>query len=587
MSTQHSVTKQPPVGAAGSSRRKGAALGAAAWLSAACLVGTSSVQVMAGWQESIYANAPFQAVTPPPLGYARGVASNLYADFVGATDPDWVGASVIRDQTNTTTGTASEPALHADESTAGVRTVIDANAQSCASYFSGDATSCRTEYTVNDASASATLNSFRVQFASSLIAPLVTRMELTAPLSTSVICPIYTSQPPAAGGITPGVQLRTVHGLGNTTTNYNILTSTGTTTISGQGSSGFNLNGNITTTNSATTTSAVSRVHLYVRGRSGLIAVWEMWVNFVNADCGIGTAPPPLPLEDISMVMHDEELALLLLDEEGNPREEGLEAMEDGRLTEEEREALRESVAPEGGAVSDVPLGMRTVTLDTDFTVLSTEGDKLARARIAEAVWDSPTQVALRLNVSDVEKEMAAPTGADLHSSTQNGWVKGAAVANAEGRNSFPAKLTPGESYDAWVTVDVADAAPQVMLWKPEGTHGWNFSLPEQPAATPTPGAAPTELPPAELPPTELPPATGSGPSTLGPTAVPPAAAPTAPPTTTPPTTTPPTATTTRPTVTLPPVTTPQQARPQAVPAPVAPAATYGARRRPRSCGRR
>ncbi|QNG20197.1 hypothetical protein G4H71_13410 [Rhodococcus triatomae] len=495
-----------------SDRRRAVAAAAIACLGAGALIGGNSGPVLASWQDSNWGAATF-GVDPDyvPVGYARARSSNAFIDRL-ITSGEFPGAQALRDQTARGT-TATGWQSFSSSGFLGLFN-ISAEGNSCASYYSADATSCRPELGVNDASASSQMRNLVVRNT----ALSGNSVETTGVFSTSALCPADGS-PPQAGPLTGGT--------------LRVLNST--VAIPGpNASTPINVTGllrsyvgTLTHVQTTTGTSAVSRLRLQLEERLllGLVPQWRMDMNVLSADCAIGSAPGPLASIAGPMPMSPEQVMTadevsIESDTDSGPAESGAGEPGAGEPGAGDTENGESEAAESGGA----PAGPVSVVFGRPFDIHDADGTRVATGTVDDASWDSTSRLAVRMRVEDVVEQLAAPEAADFRAVSE-GVGRKVGAADLGDRNGFPSRLRPGLDYDGWVGMDVGAGPASAMLWHPEGTPGWYFTLPpvSPPAGTgpPVSTGAPAAPPPTEPPPAEPPVATVVPTTTETPTAEP------------------------------------------------------------------
>lgn len=468
-------------------------------LAIAAFIGASSSTVLASWQDAVWGNSTFgKDANYVPPGYARSMSTQ--GNIVLTLTSDTIdGVSAFRNQDNP--GTTETGWQNFSASGLLGFFAVSAQGDSCASYFSNSSDSCRPDAGPVDGSAASSMRNLAVK-PSGLTG---TAVATNGTFSTSVLCPVDGA--PIAGPMTHGtltVGERNINIPGpNSTTPFDFRDGVRT------------YQGALYHDQVTSATSATSRLRITLNYTVVLGFPWTLNMNILNADCGKGAAPAPLggvaapmaafgaeslteepPTEDLPAEESRTQDALAEDDaqaQEGKP-EEGDQS---GESTAEEStaeaptagdsttsttppepaETQPEETQPEVSPAPAPPAGPVEVRQNQPFAILNDRGEQLATGTFAEVVRETPDRVAVRVKVSDVAGGMAPPKATDFRI---DGGSARATVADLDGRKGFPDQLSAGQSYDAWVSMEVGAASS--LLWRPEGTQGWSFTLPAPPA---------------------------------------------------------------------------------------------------------
>ncbi len=291
---------------------------------------------------------------------------------------------------------------------------------------------------------------------------------------------------------------------------------------------------------------AVSTLVLDIDIQSALwphVSFWTVSMQLVRAECGIGRS---LPAVDSDTTLPASRMAMARLapdSESASPSRsvesssstssasksaEGSESESSGASSSEESESSSPASASESTS-ADTPVAGRGPTTPSDvdvgsrFPIVASDGADLGSATIQQVESDAPSEgapatVAVKMSITTSD----AGGGHRLSSVSWKDF--GAIVGGVEqdaGRASggpsplLPDELEPGRTYTGWVTFTAPSVAGKA-IWKPSGTAGFRFVLPEPtvPVTTTTSSPAPVvETPQTSEPraaaPAEVAPAAG------------------------------------------------------------------------------
>ncbi|ETA07989.1 MULTISPECIES: hypothetical protein [Gordonia] len=233
--------------------------------------------------------------------------------------------------------------------------------------------------------------------------------------------------------------------------------------------------------------------------------VWTVSIQFVRAECGIGVALPDAgssvqaagaarmaarlaPSSESATPSESAESSAAESSESSESESSSSESSENSESSESESSSSAsssESEAAETPALKQGPTTPTDVDVGDQFPVIATDGTDLGTATIQKIESTAPSEgakatVAVKMSVT------TSDTGGDGRLSSiawddfapmVGGVQQASGQATTEGAQ-LPDQLAPGQTYTGWVAFTAPSAAGKAM-WKPAGTAGFTFVLPD------------------------------------------------------------------------------------------------------------
>ncbi|MEP9392393.1 hypothetical protein ABLE94_09035 [Gordonia sp. VNK1] len=444
------------------------------------LFAAQSTGVLAEWSDAAWGGSDFQRGDWVREGYARATA----ARYTGSDG---------------TTTAASAERTHSNPGDSGtVSGSLDISGG--LNYETQAAASVQARFTQTQGGlATSYLQSFTTNYSSS------NRVTLNGAISTSVTC--------AIDGATPTVTAPT----GSIIVRNALGTSPQTVTIPGpnQTSSGSSGSVSVALTHVQTIADDTAVSTLSLTASQG--SLWSYSGVLVHAECGVGGYVPS-SLGAMTVNGPDEQAA-----DEEQGEEQDDEEHADGEAEDSENGAAAESEDAESedaGTSDSGPTSPTAVRLNQGFEVISTDGTHLATATLHEidnnaTTSGGPSTVAVRMTVTTSDEDSADRLSTISSDSFRQ--VLGTTTAAVTAADTVPSpalstRLQAGRTYTGWVAFTVRSGTSTVM-WLPDGTAGWTFTLPavsvtEPAEPTTTTPTAPTSAAPAPTTPSTATPST-------------------------------------------------------------------------------
>ncbi|MEO9327655.1 hypothetical protein [Gordonia aurantiaca] len=280
---------------------------------------------------------------------------------------------------------------------------------------------------------------------------------------------------------------------------------------------GLHVSGTLTSVVREEPTYALSTLVLDIDIQSALwpyTTLWTVTMQFVRAECGIGKALPAVD-SDTTLTAARMAMARLAPTSESTPSESAESSASESSASSgssadssaEKGSGKSENSSSASSSDSEVAPAAKvgpTTPTDVDvgaaFPVTGTDGTDLGSATIqkVESTAESatgPATVAVKMSVTTSDA-----TGASRLSTVDRkdflpivgGAEQDPGTASDTPTPRLPDTLEPGQTYSGWVTFTAPSAAGKAM-WKPAGTAGFTFVLPDpQLPATSTTTPAPT-----------------------------------------------------------------------------------------------
>lgn len=493
----------------------------------------------ASYTDEAWAKADVATGVWSTSGWAQGVAlGNLTANSASI-----IGAVAERDQDHPGQDTDTAGASWG----AGVLGALgvyslDASGSSCAAYTVGQPPGLNCLHTGYEADATATVSTFRVRHGSTILnVQDWVRIQGGGSLGASVRCDHSGDtafQPTGTLEIKNGNNANSLAPYNLGTIASGTVGSPGVTTINhswGGGPFGADhAQGSLTKI--VDSANGITEVRLTLQtkvtlGGIGLVTVDHSAV-LLRASCEMEGSPAPAPLMASGSAAAPESRM-------SASRMSASLATVGEDLAEEpatEKHAAEESAVEEPASAEPPPapadLQPQPVAVGTPFAVTALDGTDLGIATVRRVLLDPDcpaapdgrhvaVEVSLTTSSETGDGRISritagtfaelAPDG-DLDRFTRD--VDGCAGTEPQ----LARKTSPSRTYTGWIVLDAASAA-STLVFAPEGTRGWTFTLPAEPVAPTTPA------PPAPAPaPSEVPEATPTPPPTPSPTRSPPSA---------------------------------------------------------------
>ncbi|WP_232719131.1 hypothetical protein [Gordonia metallireducens] len=276
-------------------------------------------------------------------------------------------------------------------------------------------------------------------------------------------------------------------------------------------------------------------LHLDVKTLITRTPVWEITIQLVRAECAVGE-PLPSATQTVAAGAAARMAALAPTSESTTPSESAESSAAESSESESSASSSTEKSPSESSSsassseseAAETPVLKQGPTTPTDvdvgerFPVTATDGTDLGTATIQKVESTAPSDgapatVAVKMSVTtsdaDDDGRLSSIDWGDF--APMVGGVQQAPGRAPNEGPELPDQLTPGQTYTGWVTFTAPGAAGKA-IWKPEGTAGFTFVLPDpevpvtSTTSTPAPIANAPETSEPEAAPTEDAPAAES-----------------------------------------------------------------------------
>lgn len=462
--------------------------------------------VLAAWNDKVWGSSSFGRGSVVE-GYARSVTAHSVTNRI-ITDGAFTATNVTRTHTSPGSGTDG----WRRDSSLGLLGlgIVAASGRSEASYTTSGA-----QITASSRSQARNITLAPTGLASVLSTPLLTEYEAGVSCTSSnngrAVTPSVTVPPKG-----PDFRIGLVG-------SYSIPPPNTSIPVSGYGA-GFQLTGTMTSTATTTSKSALSTLVLdaAIKDLVGL-TTWYVTVQFVRAECGIGEPLPSAvtgsgqaaraagarssesttPSESSESSSSAAKSESAESSDEKSSSSSSVERESTSSDSSDSSEAAASS-SPSGdpqssssasspdspgdkaddGLEQQGPTAPTNVAIGSSFPVIATDGTKLGTAAIRNVESDAPaagapTNVAVQMTITtSAEGGHLSSVSWDDFIPMLGGVPQSAGAGSAAVAPLLPARLAAGETYTGWV-VFTAPSAANAAMFKPSGTAGWVFSLPE------------------------------------------------------------------------------------------------------------